>query len=226
MAAARKTPAAPSVSPFSLIESGDAEHFELAWALACPEHCPPELFDVQLPLASALYVMCCATQSAAALTSFTNSCTAPLHTTAPCELHCDWQCDGPLAVHCAKPCDWQLTEHEMFACPVQSPWQLAWHFASQVAVGGVPEHCASQSDLHVAWHLALQSAWEVAPFVLPEHCPVQLPLQSLSHCPEHVKVGGFALHAPVQFPWQEPVQDADAVAWQFDWQLEASCALQ
>src|SRR5689334_8331863 len=77
------------------------------------------------------------------------------------------QKSAPFGVsHCAvhPPCrstsqlPWQLTWQSRFACAVHEPLQHALHFASQVALGGVPSHFALHSPLHVAWHEALHEA--------------------------------------------------------------------
>jgi hypothetical protein len=71
----------------------------------------------------------------------------------------------------------------MFASALQEAVQLPWHFASHVALGGVPVHLPSHVALHDAWHFAAQSACDVVPSELPVQCAEQLPSQSAPHCP-------------------------------------------
>jgi hypothetical protein len=111
---------------------------------------------------------------------------------------------------------------------VQLPWQLAWHFASHDADGGVPVHCALQRvpqlALHWAEHWPMQSAMLPLPMHWPVHVPEQLPSQSVSHDPWQLKLPGLAEHDPVQLPMQLPVHDADALPVQPPMQLASSCA--
>jgi hypothetical protein len=97
----------------------------------------------------------------------------------------------------------------MFPSAVHDAWQLPWHFASHVALGGVPVHWPSHVALHDAWHLAAQSACPDVPSgedePLAEQCASQVPEQSDSQCPWHVKLPGFSVHAPVQLAWQPPL---------------------
>jgi hypothetical protein len=97
----------------------------------------------------------------------------------------------------------------MFALPSQLPLQLALHFASQVAEGGVPWHFPLQLPEQVALHDASHSLWfaddEHLPLQSAEHVPSQLPWQS--------NEPGFALHDPVQLPVHDVLQStlADAL---------------
>jgi hypothetical protein len=82
---------------------------------------------------------------------------------------------------------------------LQLPLQLASHFASQVAEGGVPVHSASQLPLHVALQDASHS------LLLPddEHLPLQSPSQLARQLAEQSSEPGFASHCPVQLPLHE-----------------------
>jgi hypothetical protein len=56
-----------------------------------------------------------------------------------------------------------------FACALQCPWQSAWHFTSQDALGGVPVQLALHLPPQHALHDASQSASAPPSVVCAEH---------------------------------------------------------
>jgi hypothetical protein len=108
----------------------------------------------------------------------------------------------------------------MLTSAVHDPWQLAWHFASHVADGGVAVQLPWHSLEHVALHDASHWAWSAAALHLPLHVPSQRVLQ----LPSQSNWPWVPVHCAVQSPWQLPVQLASTVPWHWPWQLPWSCA--
>jgi hypothetical protein len=183
-----------------VLPTGAAAQLVDAEASASAQHVPPSHPALEL----ALYVTWAAIQAAAAFASSASSWTTPLQTMTPCALQFPVHCALAFAVQLACAFTWHFTLQSMLPSAVHDAWQLPWHFASQVALGGVPVHCPSHVALHDALHLALQSAWPDVPSAddvpLAEQCASHVPPQSPSHLPWHVKVPGFALHEAVQLP--------------------------
>jgi hypothetical protein len=189
-----RRPASPWDSP------GAAAQLAEAWP--CAWHVFPE--QLALPLASNF--TCCETQSAAAFASSTSCCTTPLHTTTPWAEQLPVHCALAFAVQLAWAFTWHFTLQSMFPLAVHSALQLPWHRASHDALGGVPVHCPWHVARHDALHFAEQSACPDAPsplaVPLAEQCASHVPEQSPSQWAAQSKLPGFALHDPVQLPWQ------------------------
>jgi hypothetical protein len=103
----------------------------------------------------------------------------------------------------------QLKLQSKFASTLHSPSQLASHFASHEALGGVASQLTLHSPSQLDEHDASQSAR--APASLPafashlaSHFPVQLALQ----LPSQSRLPALPVHSPSQSAWHWPVHDA------------------
>lgn len=103
-----------------------------------------------------------------------------------------------------------------------SPVQLAEHFASHVAVGGVALQLVLHWPEQVALHSAVHLAWSAA----EAHLPSQVPWQSAVQDALQSKDPGSALQFAMQLVLQLPVHVASAVTLHWPWQVTVSCASQ
>jgi hypothetical protein len=174
---------AKSIPPLTGLSPGAAEHEEPGETLTCPcasaEHSPPSQLALALPLTWMLrrfFNWSTQLSTSLALTNW------PLQKSAPFGVE-HWARHPPVTVasQLASPCAWQSMLHFAFTSAVHDPLHDAWHCASHVADGGVPEHFALQLPLQFALHSASQ-------FVL---------LPSEAHSLEQ-----SASHVPVQSPSQ------------------------
>jgi hypothetical protein len=112
--------------------------------------------------------------------------------------------------------------HCAFTSAVHDPLHDAWHFASQLAEGGVPVHFA----LHVPPQFARHSASHCDEFPELEQCPLQEPSHVALQSALQSKLPGWVWHFAEQLPEHDPVHDALAVTLQLPLQLACNLAEQ